>query len=351
MTLLLDRPITDVEAELTRRRFLSSGAVLGAGLLIGGCADDGPVAAGPSATPTWRTRTVRDVLGNVEVPGDPRRIVALDDQVLGNVLALGIEIDRIVGWARGDYGLENYSYLDRFGDLGRIENVGGTFDNPNIEGILRVRPDLMLMVGEDGVDFYTPIFDKLRQTGVPFFSPFNGYLTFDDYLRLLADVGIAVDRADKAAELAGAMRDRVDAVSASIAEPESLPSVAFLRVPGDGSLQNTTQPLLDALGFPGKRPTPAEFNLEVSPERLDLFDHDVLFVSDGGDEATTRKTLEENPLWERLPAVESGSVFFVREVLWGTSYSLPAVDAMLDEIEAALLSDNASAGPTATQGS
>lgn len=352
MTTLLERPVaeTAIDNDLTRRRFLSSGAAVGGALLLGGCADDSDddddgaeAAASPSASP----RAVSDVFGSITLPPDPQRIVALDDQVLGNLLVLGVGVERIAGWARGDYSVENYPYLAQFGNLGSIANVGGTFDNPNIEGILAVRPDLMLMVAEDGVDFYAPIFDKLRTTGVPVFGAYNGYLRFDDYLRLLADVGIAVNKVDRAAELAGALRDRVEEVRGRIDGLGGLPTAAFVRVPGDGTVQNTVQPLFDALGLPGDRPTPEEFSREISEERLDIFDHDVLFVSDGTNEAETRRALEENPLWSRLPAVEAGRVHFVPEVLWGTGYSLPAVEAMLDDIEDLLIAELA-ASPTAS---
>ncbi len=348
---VLDLANDPIENDLTRRRFLGSGAAVGGALLLGGCADDDEnslsATPAPSETATAGPRTVSDVFGSITVPGNPQRIVALDDQVLGNMLVLGIEIERIAGWARGDFSIDNYPYLTRSGDLGAITNVGGTFDEPNLEGILGVRPDLMLMVAEAGVDFYTPIFDKLRTTGVPVFGAFNGYLRFDDYLRLLADVAIAVDRVDRAAELSGALRDRVTALRNQLSGTGGLPTAAFVRVPGDGTVQNTVQPLFDAIGLPGERPAPEEFSEVISPERLDVFDHDVLFVSDGNNEDETRRTLEDNPLWSRLPAVAAGRAFFVPEVLWGTGYSLPAVEAMLDDIEDLLLS-TLTASPTAT---
>lgn len=58
MTTLLDRPRarTAIDNDLTRRRFLGSGAALGGALLIGGCADDDEMpAATPSPTATATT--------------------------------------------------------------------------------------------------------------------------------------------------------------------------------------------------------------------------------------------------------------------------------------------------------
>jgi ABC-type Fe3+-hydroxamate transport system substrate-binding protein len=96
-------------------------------------------------------------------------------------------------------------------------------------------------------------------------------------------------------------------------------------------------PLLDELGLGGDRPTPEEFFTELSAEQLGVFQEDVLFVSDGSDLDATRSTLEANPLWATLPAVRSGRVTFVSDALFGASYSAPAYEAMLADIDAALL--------------
>lgn len=332
-----------IEDATTRRRFLQ---LIGAAGLLAGCASEdnaGPArepTAAPSASPAVTSRQVHDVFGSVTLPNDPQRIVALDDQTLGNLLALGIGLERIAGWARGTTPLERYPYLAPYGDLGAINNVGGTFDNPNIEAIVAARPDLILMVAEAGVEFYDPIVAKVRSTGIAFFGAYNGYLRFDDYLRLLSDVAAAASAVDKGAQLAGSLRSRVADLRNRIGQKGPLPSATFLRVPdfNAAELYNTTMPLLDALGLPGDRAAPEEFTRDVTAERLGSVQSDVLFVSDGVDEAQARATLEKNPLWATLPAVRNNRVHFVNEILWGTGYSLPAVEAMLTDIEKVLLS-------------
>ena len=42
-------------------------------------------------------------------------------------------------------------------------------------------------------------------------------------------------------------------------------------------------------------------------------------------------------LWSRLPAVYAGRVVFVADTLWGTSYSVPALESQLADIDAALV--------------
>jgi ABC-type Fe3+-hydroxamate transport system substrate-binding protein len=50
-----------------------------------------------------------------------------------------------------------------------------------------------------------------------------------------------------------------------------------------------------------------------------------------------RELLESNPLWSTLPAVQADRVVYVPDVLWGTSYSVLALETQLADIEDALL--------------
>jgi iron complex transport system substrate-binding protein len=320
-------PATDAA---TRREFL---AILVAAGLLAACGDDddGPLA------PDRATRPVDDVFGTVDVPVEPLRVIAMEQQVLGNLVALGFPLDRVVGFARSGTDLAAYSFIADVETLAAIADVGA-FAEPNAEVIVRLDPDLILLVGEEGFDdFYGPIFDSLNAVGVPVFAAFNGYISLDDSMRLLADVGRAVGLEEEAAALEVDLRAALVDLGARVQSAGPMPTAAFLRVTPDGILYNTLMPLLDELGVPGERPTPEEFFQELSPEQLGRFQHDVLFVSDGDDPDATLATLEGNPLWATLPAVQAGRVHFVADTLWGASYSVPAFRAQLADIESALL--------------
>lgn len=327
----------DVVDEATRRQFL--GIIAAAGLLAA-CGDSGSDgdSDGESSAPT--TRSVADVFGDVEVPTDPKRVVAMEQQVLGNLLALGFPVERIVGFGKDDIDLDNLDFIAERDVLDGFPSVG-TFSEPNAELLAAADPDLILAVADTVyVDFYEPIFETLNKVGAPVFAAYNGYTTLDESMRLLADVGRAIGREDEAAAAERGLRERVADVKARLDAAGPLPTVAFLRATTDGLFGNVTMPLLDELGLPGARPTPEEFFVEVSGEQLtDVFVHDVLFVSDGDDRETIVGQLEANPLWERLPAVASGRFHLVPDVVWGSSYSIQAFERQLDDIESALLGD------------
>jgi ABC-type Fe3+-hydroxamate transport system substrate-binding protein len=222
----------------TRRELL--GMLAAAGFLVA-CGDDDSGANGDAG---GATRTVSDVFGPVEVPTSPKRVVCMEQQTLGNLLAVGFPADRIVGFALGGYEAAAFPELDGRIDVEALENVGD-YAEPNAEAIAAVDPDLILLVAEDGnTEFYGPILQQLRQGG------------------------------------------RTE---------------------------------------------------ELSAERLGEMDHALLFVSDGEDLEGTKELLEANPLWATLPAVQADRVVFVPDVLWGTSYSVLALERQLADLRTALL--------------
>jgi iron complex transport system substrate-binding protein len=320
----------EVVDEATRRQFL--GILVAAGLLTA-CGD-----TDLDAKPSSSTRTVEDVFGTVEVPTEPQRVVAMEQQVLGNLLAIGFPAAWIVGVGKDDIDLNKLDFIADRGVLDGFATVG-TFSEPNAELLAALEPDLILAVADTVyTDFYEPIFKALRSVGAPVFAAYNGYTTLDEAMRLLADVGRAVGREAEADAAEQTLRGRVADVRSRLAEAGPLPTVGFLRATADGLVANNVMPLLDELGLPGDRPTPEEFYLDVSEEQVsEIFVHDVLFVSDGDDRDRVIAELERNPLWARLPAVRAGRVHVVPDLVWGSSYSVQAFERQLDDIETSLL--------------
>ncbi|MDP9352451.1 MAG: ABC transporter substrate-binding protein, partial [Chloroflexota bacterium] len=82
-------------------------------------------------------RTIEHAMGTAEVPANPQRVVALDTGELDAAMTLGV---KPVGAVEAIPGEGFPSYLE--GTEG-IENVG-TIEQPNLEKIAALKPDLIL---------------------------------------------------------------------------------------------------------------------------------------------------------------------------------------------------------------
>ncbi|KPC90306.1 iron-siderophore ABC transporter substrate-binding protein, partial [Streptomyces sp. NRRL F-6602] len=81
------------------------------------------------------------------------------------------------------------------------------------------------------------------------------------------------------------------------------------------------------------------FSYDVSPEKIDLADADVVFTATYGDPEKAKETqTTRSALWRSLDAVKSGAVHKVEDELWIQGIGYTAAQQILDELEQALTS-------------
>jgi iron complex transport system substrate-binding protein len=317
------------------RRFAGPCLALALALVASACGDDGDAHA-DAAPSDAEHRVVTDVYGEVEVPADPQRVVFMDNTTLGNAVALDFPLERIVGVAF-DGNLTATHYLPEHEAIAALPDMGaGIYGDMNLEAIAAAQPDLIVTLGfpEGEDDAGREARDELATTGVPVFAAFNGYGDLDESMRLLADVGAALGLEDRAGELEATFRARVDEVVAGL--PAARPSMNAVRVfaPNDAWIQ--AHYFMDTIGLPREAPAPPELFLDVSDETLALADADIIFVSGDGGPGASLAALEANPLWADLTAVRNGDVHAIDDQPWGTDYSYPALEIILEEIAEAV---------------
>ncbi|MGW7290743.1 ABC transporter substrate-binding protein, partial [Streptomyces sp. NPDC054847] len=79
------------------------------------------------------------------------------------------------------------------------------------------------------------------------------------------------------------------------------------------------------------------FSYDVSPEKIDLADAEVVFHSTYGDpEKAKQKQTLDSALWKSMKAVETNKVFAVDDELWIQGIGYTAASRILDELEADL---------------
>lgn len=144
MTTLLDRrPIRTpgIDDDLTRRRLLSGTAGLGAGLLVGGCADDADPISAPTPSAAAEPVRIFHRHGTTEIPTEPARVVSVGVRDHDAVLALGVVPVGVRMWF-SDQPFATWKWArNALGD-GQPEVLAR--GELNFEAVAALRPDLIV---------------------------------------------------------------------------------------------------------------------------------------------------------------------------------------------------------------
>jgi iron complex transport system substrate-binding protein len=287
---------------LSRRGFV---AAVASALLAG--------ATPASSSAQNAARTVTDEVGRaITVPAEAKRIVSLAPNLTETVYALGLG-DRLVG---------DTNFCDTPEAAKSKPHVGDP-QNPNIETIVALHPDLVLATTSiNRVDTA----DALKRLGIPVYTSdphtVRGML---DSTSHVADV-IGADR--QGAEVVGKLQQRLEVLHARL---NDRPMVHVLFVVWLEPLQTIGQNtfIADALRWAGAesvittdQPWP---HLSIE-EVVRLQPEYIVFADDHSGAASEIADLRARPAWRDLDAVETGHVVNINEEIVRPSPGL--VDAI-----------------------
>jgi iron complex transport system substrate-binding protein len=250
--------------------------------------------------PGGKARALMDGLGHVvRLPQRPRRIVSLAPSVTDSLLALGAR-DRLVG-------VTDFCVLPP-GDA-PIARVGGML-NPNLETIRDLRPDV-LVATTSGND--PSLAREAASLGLPLYTIDTPDV--ESVLRSLLDLGLLIDEPERGQVLVADLRSRLSAVASGVAldRPVKVLFVVWgdpLVVPGRTSF------LTDALARAGGSSITSD-----APAAYPTFDVESAIVRAPEAILTTPQNravldrLRAEPAWSRVPAVRTGSLFVVSELI------------------------------------
>jgi len=320
---------------------LIAAVVLAMAFLAGCGGDDGEAEGGTTggAFPV----TIQHALGTTDIPAEPTRVVALGQTDPDTALALGVTP---VG-AREAFsgGLETW-ITDALGgaepDLLNV-NAGVPF-----EQVAALRPDLILANDLFSMDQAT--YDRLSAIA-PTVSYRTPATAEDSWQDNTLTVGRALGREAEAERLVADIEAQI--ADAAETHPEFVgKTFSFSNHYEPGALVTLQDgPVVDVFEGLGLEVTPrvAELpqsdtsagNADLSLERLDTLDADVLLMVYGGD-AALQGQLEANPVYRRLDAVRRGDDVAVPLELAvalrsPSSLSLPwSLEQLIPELEGAL---------------
>ncbi|MFM9368240.1 ABC transporter substrate-binding protein [Streptomyces sp. Da 82-17] len=280
------------------------------------------------------THTVKTAMGDVKVPDAPKRVVVLDTAELDSAITLGV---KPVGATHADVQSGFLDYLPK-DEVKGIEDVGAMM-TPNVEAIAGLKPDLILTSKIRHEKLY-PQLSKIaptvmtENTGYPWKENFQVHA---DALGKKAEAKQVVEEYEThAADVTEALGGDAKAAATKVNVVRFVEG-ADIRIYGR---KNYIATILKDVGL--GRPAVADkavdgFSYDVSPEKIDAADADVIFHSTYGDPKKAKETQTTGgSLWKGLKAVEDGKVFAVDDQLWIQGIGYTAANKILDELQADL---------------
>jgi iron complex transport system substrate-binding protein len=250
-----------------------------------------PAWAGPPAL-----RTLTDPAGRqMQVPLDPRRVVALAPSVTEIVFALGQQA-RLQGVSRFS------DYPPAAADFPKV----GSYVHLDVERIVALRPDLCIGI-KDGNPL--AVVEQLEQIGIPVFAV--NPVDMETAMRSIEAVGGLLNAPEKARAIVADMRRRIRRVAEISARAEHRPRV-FVQIGispivsvGNSTFINELITLAGGINVAaGPNPYP-----RFSVEQVIALAPDVLVISSMARATVFEKVKEEWMQWPAIPAVRNQAVY------------------------------------------
>lgn len=291
------------------------------GLVIAACGGNG--SSGADDVSGGGAVTVTDARGvEVSLDAPAERIVCLDGACLDAMFALGLE-----PVATSQYGMAvNESF---WGPDTTITQLGGSFFEPDIEGVIAADPDLI--VATRGV--HADVAEAVAGSSEAYLQRITG---LDEARQFLRDIAVLTDREARAEEAIEAFDAKLDAYAQ--ASPGDRVVVTMYGSDTDFGIDAADSLIGELLAEVTPYPWPEageDGYLDFSVERLLQVDPDAIFVQTFAfdpDAAPLSEQLAADPLWSELAAVRNGEVHEVETDWFATGRSLPTLGLILDTV-------------------
>lgn len=298
-------------------------------LLLSGCSGkQTETAAQPEQTNSNDTYTFTDALGQELTVDHPQRVVSLMGS-FSEIWVLAGGADTLVGTSSDTVDTR---------DLGLPEDIAivGTYQNPNIEAILALEPDLVLLSSETTrTDSHVALKDALSEAGIT--AAYFSVTHFEDYLNMLKICSDITGNADAYQKNGLDVQANIESIVAEN-KLDTEPSVLLMITYSGGiraqSSETMTGRMLADLGCHNILDDNPGMLKEFSVENIIETDPDYIFVIPmGNDDALAEKNLKENvesnPAWSSLTAVKEGRYILLPKDLfmykpnarWAESYA------------------------------
>jgi len=304
-------------------------AVLAVSILVTGCSTQQgaqPANTGASDSSSSEGYVVKHAMGETRIPKTPERIVVLTNEATEALLTLGIKpVGAVNSWVGDPW----YDHIAK--EMEGVQPLGKE-DQPNLEAIAALKPDLIL-----GTKMrHEKIYPQLSQIAPTVFSEtIRG--KWQENFMLWAE---AVNRKAEGEKLLAEWDKRIADFRQKAGDKLKM-KVSLVRfMPGRVRIlykDTFAGSILDEIGF--ARP-PAQdkndFAAEVTKERIPEMDGDILFYytyeTGEGKASQLEKEWTNDPLWKNLSVVKNGKAYKVDDVIWNTAGGIKAANLLLDDL-------------------
>lgn len=273
------------------------------------------------------TRTLETAFGQVEIAGQPERIVVLDEGALDTALSVGVTPMAALASRAGT---DVANYLQEY--LTEPIEIVGTVREPNLEAIFRLRPDLILASSETNQALYQKL-SRIAPTVVPFASS-----TFSDWKSNVRLFGQALNKEEATEEKLAEIDELLQNLKQRN-DGDKVVSVIRWNPQGPVLMSGYlfTGQLIRAAGFQTLaladelRERPHSDTLSL--ENLAQIDADWLLLASLNDDG--KKALanaQEQPAFRRLQAVQNDQVRIVEGQIWSSSYGPLAAEVIIEDL-------------------
>ena len=278
-------------------------------------------------------------MGETCVPDDPQNIVTLYTPPLASLLAVGVEpigIGPVTGI------LDEFpSYLpDNVQDIEMVVDIN---EEPNLEKLLQLKPDLIL-----GWSFHSEIYPLLSRIAPTLLNePDSDATMWSDWQSYFQFVTKSVGKETESKKFIEEYQQSIIKLKVDLGDRYRDKTISVAQISDEYGIETYVKN-----SFPGsilsslelKRPESQDKNIQprgtveaISTERIDLIDGDILFILtfDENDNAILEELLN-SPLWRNLRAVQQEQVYFVDGWTWVVPNPL-AAQAIVEDLRKHLL--------------
>ena len=284
-----------------------------------------PKPEGDSAFPV----TIAHKKGEYTLEKKPQVVAVLDTKFVDQLVALKEQPAGSVTAAGSDKDFPAY-LSDRLGDM----KVLGTRDEPNLEALVQLNPDLILMT-----DFQEKFYDNVSKIAPTLVLDFN-----EDWRVTLNTMGKIMGRQKEAQDVQQAYENKVSKLKEQIAAKLGSETVALIRPRKEGIRIHTPKHRTGAilyndlgLNVPTSVAKVDDTAYEISLETIGEVGADHYFLLSDDMFAADVENLESTKTWKSLEAVKNNRVYKVDTTLWIAYYGPIANDMIASQVADALL--------------